>query len=117
MVRHHIAERASAVVELTPVLDAHRLSGSDLDMADVIAVPKRLEDTVGKPQHQDVLDAFLAEEMIDPIDLVFAQNSQDLRVERARRGEVVAKRLFDDHARPVPVRLGCKLCAAELLYD
>ena len=40
-------------------------------MVDMVAVPERLEDAVGEAQHQDVLDRFLAEEVIDPIDLVF----------------------------------------------
>src|SRR5262245_61105404 len=117
MVWHHIAEGACGIVELPPGLNAHRLGGSDLDVADVIAVPEWLEDTVGKAQHQDVLDRFLAEEMVDPIDLVLAQNSQDLRVGRSRRRQVVAEGLFDDHAPPLSARLACKLRATEMLND
>jgi hypothetical protein len=36
----------------------------------MIAVPQRLEDAVGEAQHQDVLDGFFAEEVIDAIDLI-----------------------------------------------
>jgi hypothetical protein len=38
-------------------------------MVDVGPVPDRLEQRVGKAQGQEVLDRFLAEIMIDPVDL------------------------------------------------
>ena len=117
MVRHHVAQGACAVVEPAAGLDAHRFRGGDLDVTDMVSVPKRLEDAVGEAQHQDVLNAFLAEEMIDPINLVLAQSSQDLRIERLRRGQVVAERLFDDHAAPGAVRLAGQFRATEMLDD
>src|SRR5215831_3945954 len=79
-------------VKAPAALDAHGLGGRDLNMVDVIAIPQRLEDAVGEAQHQDVLDRFLAEEMVDPIDLIFGQHLEDPRVERLRRGEVVTER-------------------------
>src|SRR5262245_36002144 len=117
MVRYHVAQRARAVIELASGLDPDRLGGGDLDVTHVVAVPKWLKDAVGKSQHQDVLDSFLAKEMIDPINLVFPQNSLDLRVEGARRGEVVPERLFDDHAAPTAVRLAGQLRATKMLND
>ncbi len=81
----------------------------------MIAVPERLEDAVGEAQHQDVLDRFFAEEVIDPIDLVFGQHLEDLRVEGLGRRKVVPERLFDDHSPPRSLRLPVEPCAAELL--
>ena len=81
MVRHHVPQRAGSFVEAAAALDADGLGGCDLNVVDVVAVPQRLEDAVGEAQHQDVLDRFLAEEVIDPIDLVFGQHLEDLRVE------------------------------------
>ena len=117
MVRHHVAQGACSVVELAPGLDAYRLGRGDLHVTDMVSVPERLEDAVGKAQHQDVLHRLLAEEMIDPIDLVFAQNFQDLRIERPRRSQVMAERLFDDHAAPGAVGLAGQVGAAEMLDD
>ena len=56
-------------VERGAVLDPDRLGDGDLHVVDVVAVPQRLEDAVGKAQHHDVLDRLLAEEMVHPIDL------------------------------------------------
>ena len=69
-------------------------------MIDVARVPERLENRVGKPQHQDVLRGFLAEEMIDPVGLLFGEGIAHDAIELARRGEIGAERFFDDDARP-----------------
>ena len=81
----------------------------------MIAVPERLEDAVGEAQHQDVLHRFLAEKVIDAIDLVLGQHLEDLRVESLGRCKVVPERLFDDHPPPRSLRLSGEPRAAELL--
>ena len=65
-------KRAGRVVELAAPLDADRLGHGDLHVVDVIAVPQRLEDAVGEPEHHDVLDRLLAEIMVDAIDLALS---------------------------------------------
>ena len=69
----------------------------------MLAVPQRLEQAIGEAQRHDVLHRLLAEEMVDPIDLVLLQRLQDLGIERLGRGEVVAERLFDHHPAPLAV--------------
>ena len=53
--------------------------------------------------------------MVDPIDLVFRQCLEDLRIEGRGRCKVVPERLFDDHAPPCLFRLSGQACAAKLL--
>ena len=79
MVRHHVAQRAGRVVEAAAMADAELFVDRDLDMVDVIAIPDRLEHAVGEAQHQDVLDGFLAEVMIDPVDLVLVDELRAVR--------------------------------------
>ena len=79
MVRHHVAQRAGGVIEAAAVADAELLVDGDLHMVDVVAIPDRLEHAVGEAQHQDVLDGFLAEIMIDPVDLVLFENFSTVR--------------------------------------
>ncbi len=79
MVRHHVAQRAGRVVEAAAVTDTELLIHGDLDVVDVITIPDRLEHAVGEAHHQDVLDGFLAEIMVDPVDLVLVDEFQQSR--------------------------------------
>ncbi len=67
-------------------------------MVDMGRVPQRLVERVGKAQRHEVLHRFLAEIMIDAIDLLFAEDLADRGVEFGGRGEVAADGLFDDDA-------------------
>ena len=79
------------------MLDAVLFGDGHLHVVDVAAVPDRLEDAVGEPERQDVLDGLLPEVVIDAVDLRLAQaGGRQLGVERARALEVVAERLLDD---------------------
>src|SRR5260370_23666830 len=108
MVRQHVPQRAGRIVELAAMLDRERLRDSDLDMIDVIAVPDRLEQAVGKPQRQNVLHRLLSEIMIDAVDLVLIEQLEQLMIERARGSKIGAERLLDDDAPPGTVALACK---------
>ncbi len=94
MVLDHVAERAGLVVVAAPPLDADRLGHGDLDVIDHRAVPQGLEQAVGEPQDHQVLDGFLAEIMVDPEDLLLGEDPADRIVDGARRGEIMADRLF-----------------------
>ena len=91
------------LVKLAPVLDADGLRRRDLHMVDMLAVPYRLEQSVGEAQHHDVLHRFLAEEMIDPVDLMLLQRLEDLGVERFGRRQIVAEGFFDHDPAPLAV--------------
>ena len=47
-------------------------------MVDVIAVPDRLEQSIGEPQNEDVLDRLLSEIVVDAIELVFVEDSEQI---------------------------------------
>ena len=100
MVGHHVAQGAGRVVVVATAADGQRFRDRDLDVVDVIAVPDRLKQAVGKTQHHDVLHRLLAEIVIDAEDLVFLENAKELVIERKGAGEIGAKRLFDDDAPP-----------------
>ena len=98
--RHdHVAVRAGALVERAARADRQRLGDVDLHVVDVLAVPQRLEEAVGEPQREQVQRRLLAEEVVDPEDLLLPEHLVDRVVELARRLEVGAERLLHDHAR------------------
>jgi hypothetical protein len=51
MVRHHIAQCTDLFIEATAALDTYGFRRCDLDVIDMVAVPERLEDAIGKAQH------------------------------------------------------------------
>src|SRR5258705_11287126 len=61
----------------TAALDTHSFGRRDLHMVDMIAVPERLEEAVGKTQHPKIFDRFFFEKKIHPKDLGFGQHPED----------------------------------------
>jgi hypothetical protein len=80
MIRHHVAQGPRLFVIAAALLDADLFRGRDLHTIDVAAVPNRLEDTVAETKHHDVLHGLFTEIMIDPINLLLAQHTQQISV-------------------------------------
>ena len=93
---HHVAVGAGGLVELGAGAQAERLGHVDLHVVDVVAVPDRLEQPVREPERQDVLRRLLAEEVVDPEDLLLVEHLVQRGVERPRRRQVGAEGLFHD---------------------
>ena len=106
MVLEHVAHHAGCVVVAAAAADVDFLGHGDLHVVDVVAVPDRLEDRVGKPQHEQVLHRFLAEVMIDAVDLLLVEHGVDDLVQLSGAGQIGAERLFDDHAARAAVFVG-----------
>ena len=67
-------------------------------------VPERLEKRVAEAQRNQVLDRFLAEVVIDPEGLRFAEDIGERRIGLPRAFEIMPNRLFDDDAAQRPVK-------------
>ena len=99
VVLHDVADRPDGVVERTPVGDVEVLGHRDLEVVDPLPVPQRLEQGVGEPQHQQVLDRLLAQEVVDPEHPVLGVVAAQPGVEGAGRRQVAAERLLDHQPR------------------
>ena len=82
VVLHHVAQRAGLVVEPEPPFHAHGLGDGDLHMVDAAGVPQRLEEGVGEPQGDQVLDRLLAQVVVDPERPAFRKHGGDRVVDR-----------------------------------
>ena len=122
MIGDHVAQGAGRLVEMAAFLHADRFRRRDLYMIDAVAVPDRLEQSIGKAKRHDALDRILAEKVVDAEYLVLVQRAPDVGVQFARRTEAMAERLLDHHAAPEPalavfiLLLIGELGLAELLY-
>ena len=99
VVLHHVAQRAGLLVVAGARADAFLFGDGDLHVVDVFLVEQRLEDAVGEPQHQDVLDRLLAEVVVDAVDLPLVEDLRDRVVDGARAVQIAADRLLDDQPR------------------
>jgi len=99
VVLQHVAHRPGFVVVVAAALDADRLGHGDLHLGDVARVPQRLEQRVAEAQRQQVLHALLAEVVVDPEHAGLVEHAGHAVVDRDRALEVVADRLFQQHAR------------------
>ena len=94
MVLNHILERAYPVIIGNAAFESDGFGNGDLDMVDRLSVPQRLEQHVGKAQREQVLDGLLAQIVVDADHMLFGEGVADLGIDLARRGKVVADRLF-----------------------
>ena len=119
MVLDHVAEGPGAVVEGPAAsFHAHGLGGRDLDVIDELPVQQRLEDRVAETEGQQVLHGFLAQVVVDAVDLMLAELFQDVDIQPPRRCQIAAERLLDDHAFPgLAIGLGHHAGARQAVDD
>ncbi len=98
VVLHDVAYDAELVEVAAASLSAERLLECESDGGDRVPVPQLLHDLVGEAQHDYVLDHFLAEVVVDAVDLLLGEEGCDVFGEGVGRVEVFAERLLDNDA-------------------
>ena len=101
MVLNDVPERARRVVVLAaPSAHTFTFRNGDSNAVHMSPVEQRFEDRVAETETEDVLNRFLSQIMIDPIDLFFGQNLPDLLIQFPGALEIPAERLFENHSDP-----------------
>src|SRR5688572_32333784 len=65
MILHYVTDRSQLLIQTAAAFDTEGLRHGELHAPDVLAIPKRLEEGVGKTEVEQVLHRLLAEKMID----------------------------------------------------
>ena len=104
MILHDVPDDAELVKVAATALRAEGLLERDLHHGDVLAVPRGTEDPVTEAQGHQVLHHFLAEIVIDAIELFLLEQCGQVVGEHLRGGGITAERLLDDYPRPASVR-------------
>ena len=94
MVLHHVAHGTGLVIIAAAPAHTHGFGHGDLHTVDMLGVPQRLEQDIGKAHRHKVLDGFLAQIMVDPVDLAFFEMRGQHGVQHLGRGEVTPERLL-----------------------
>ena len=69
MILHHIAHSTRRVIISTATINRDGLGDGDLDIVDIMIIPKRLEQNIGKAHGHQVLYGFFTQIMVDTVDL------------------------------------------------
>ena len=93
---HHVSIRAGGFIERGSLLETERLGDIDLDMVDHVAMPDRLEQTIGETERQDIERGFLPEEVIDAEHLILVEDFVHCSVQSQSAIEIRPERLFHD---------------------
>ena len=67
MVLEHIAQHADVFIKTGAIFEPDMFRHGDLNVINVITVPNRLKNGVGKARHEDVLDGFLAKIVVNAV--------------------------------------------------
>ena len=100
MILHHVTHHSSSVVIPGARANAFVLCRRNLHVINIVVVPDRLKTWIGKAEDQHVLDRLFPQVVIHTVDLFFIHHLEQLTVERACRGRIAAKRLFDNETPP-----------------
>src|SRR6266403_1446128 len=76
----HVAEGTGGIVVAPTFFYADGLRDRNLNVVNVPPVPDGLEDSVGEAEGQNVLDGFLAQVVVDPVNLFFLGDLEELFV-------------------------------------
>ena len=98
VVLYHVAQGTGFFVVAGPGSDAFRFAHRDLHVIDVLVVPNRLEDAVGKPDDHQILNGFFPQIVIDAEDLRFVEHAPRHAVDGLGGGQIAADRFLDDDA-------------------
>ena len=80
------------------MLDADGFGDSNLDVVDKIAVPDRLKNGVGETEHQNILDGFLAEIMVDAVNLGLIETAMNFFIQFQLRWQGLNRMVFRQRA-------------------
>ena len=69
-------------------------------MVDIVLIPKRLKDSVGEAERQQILHGLLAHIVIYAICLVFAEDTGNFAIEFLGGGQVSSKGFLNHNACP-----------------
>ena len=105
MVGHHVTQGTRFLVKTPAGPDPDRFGRGDLHVINMITIPNRLKDAVGKAQRQDTLDRVFSQKMVDPENLIFAQRPQKAGIQITSRLQAVPERLLYDDPSPISARV------------
>jgi len=83
------------------MLYTDRLRSGDLNVINMFSIPHRLEETIGKAERHNVLDRFLSEKVIDPVNLILYKLKTQQYFERSASLALTVEEEFENIGRAI----------------
>ena len=109
MVLHHISDNPVLVKVSSTSKCSERFFECNLDARYAISIPGRPKDHVPKPETEEVLHHFLAQVVVNPVQLLLLEQLLKVITQVSRAGRVTAKRFFNNDASPTSARHAASL--------
>ena len=106
MILHHIPQRTCRFIAPASLLDTQIFYGCNFYVVNIVTIPERFEDTVGKTESQYILGCFLTEKMVDTVNLMLIEYRGIRFIQFKCRLEIIAERFLNDDARVGSVKSG-----------
>src|SRR5260370_8722577 len=102
---NHVTYRPGLFIVITAPLDSDRFGICDLNVIDILPIPERFPNAVGKTKYQQILHGLFAEIVIDTINLIFFEDQSEFRIEFQSALQIMSERLLNYDPRPAFLRL------------
>jgi hypothetical protein len=84
MILEDVTDGADLLIEAATPADPEILSHRDLHVVDVVSVPEGLQERIGEPEVQQILDGLFPKETIDAVDRGLRKDRVQRVIERLR---------------------------------
>src|SRR5258706_5674142 len=115
MVLNHVAHGPGFIVIPSPVSHAQLFRNGQLYMINIIPVPERLENRIGKTKSQNILNSLFSKVMINAINLILGKDVVKKFIEGLGRLQVASKWVLNDDS--CLLRIRSKLMLGKILSD
>ena len=106
VILYHITQCSGSFIKPSTLFDTQILYCGNLYIVNVITVPKRLEDAIGKTKSQNVLRSLFTQEMVYTVNLMLLEYGSIDTVQFTGRFQIITERLLDDDTRMRTVQAG-----------
>lgn len=100
MILHNVSDNTEIVEIPSSALSAERFFERDENGSDTLPVPRRSKDPITETQSEHILHHLLAQIMVDPVHLIFAEQRREMIAEPLRTFSIPTEGLLYDNPGP-----------------
>src|SRR5260221_12806165 len=114
----HVAGGFPRHVKVTAAFfHSHGFRHSDLYVIDITPVPDGFKNSIAEKEYKNVMDGFFAQVMVYAENMPVSEHLAHLAVQCFGRSQIIAERLFKDHATAIALLFARQFRPAQMIDD